>query len=318
MSELPQYVIDLVNDIAKSEGFNEFSTELQPGSNHGDNFLGVMTSVTISGARNNNGSLADDKLHLLCKLAPENPTRRKEFQSVVVFEREALMYNKILPLLTEFQREKGLSVTEGFNAYPKCYVAIADEANDQFVVIMEDLRPKGFTMWPKQQPSTVKQMFCVMEQLGKLHGVSFALKDQQPEVYNRLKDVKDLIRNFFKNEGMLHIMNVSMDRAIASLTNPEHQKIMEEMKANGVQIHFDCLDDGVCEPFGAITHGDCWNNNILYRYAEGVSCESSYLISLGMNEIHHFFSFLLPPFRQPIRSTFVSSTGRFPATHHPF
>lgn len=266
MSELPDYVLDLIAKIAKDEGFIDYKINLKPGSNHGDNFLGVMTSATITGIRNNN----DEQLHLLCKLAPSNSMRRQEFQSVAVFQRETLMYNKILPLLAKFQKEKGLPLDYCFTAYPKCYVAIADEENDQFLVIMEDLRPQGFTMWPKNKVVAVNHASCVVEQLAKLHAISFAIKDQRPKLYEELKEVKDLFGNFFKSENLVHAMNMGFDRAIGALENKEHVKIAEEVKENGRQLFQDCLTDGACEPFGVIGHGDCWTNNILYRYAEGV------------------------------------------------
>lgn len=267
MSELPDYVLDLIKNIANDEGFTDYKTDLKPGSNHGDNFLGVMTSATITGTRNNN----EEQLHLLCKLAPTNATRRQEFQSVIVFQRETLMYNKILPLLAKFQKEKGLLPGNGFTAYPKCYVAIADEEKDQFVVIMEDLRPQGFTMWPKNKVVPANHAYCVVEQLAKLHGLSFVIKDQRPALYEELKEVTDLLSHFFKSENMVHVMNMGFDRAIGVLENKEHARILEELKENGRQFFDDCLREGACEPFGVIGHGDCWTNNILYRYAEGVS-----------------------------------------------
>lgn len=271
MSDLPDYVVELLAKIAESEGFTDYKTDIQPGSNHGDGFLGIMTSVVLSGQRNNNSSTSDDKIHLLCKLAPTNETRRKEFHSAIVFIREALMYNKILPIFAKFQKEKGLSEEESFTSYPKCYEAIADEEKDQFVIIMEDLRPQGFTMWPKNKPVPANHAYAVVEQLGRLHGISFALKDQRPDVYEELKQVPDVLRVFFQSDIMLPFMHMAYDRAIAILEDQEHIDAANDIKAHTREYFEGCLKDGVCEPFGVIGHGDCWNNNLLYQYKEGVS-----------------------------------------------
>lgn len=284
MCDLPEYVLDLVDKIAKSEGFTEFSVDIKPGSNHGDNFLGILSSTVVSGTRvkANGEHVANDTLNLLCKIAPANPARRKEFRSVPMFKRESLMYNEIFPLFAEFQREKGLSGSETFCAYPKCYEAIADEATDQFVIIMEDVRPQGFAMLPKAKGTPLEQELLLMEQLGRLHGISFALKDQRPGIYEGLKSVHDLFMEFFENESMHGVVNGSFDRAIGVVMNEKHKQILEEQKTNYLKLYEQCLLGDVCEPFGVIGHGDCWTNNMLFRYKKGVSIDhcvqlSSYL-----------------------------------------
>lgn len=180
-----------MSKIAKSECFTDYKTDVQPGSSHGE-------SVVISGTRDSNGTKCVYKLHLLCKLAPSNAAHRKEFLAELLFAREALMYNNIFPMFAKLQEEKGLSKEECFTAYPKCYEAIADPENSQFVIIIEDLRSKGYTMWPKHKPVLVNHAHAVMKQLGRLHGITFALKDQRPDVYEELKQVEDLIHAFLE------------------------------------------------------------------------------------------------------------------------
>lgn len=271
MSDLPDYALDLINDVAKSEGFTDYTTELKPGSNHGDNFLGIMTSVTICGQRNNNDSTVSlEKLHLLCKLAPSNPIRRQEFRSVDVFRREAIMYNKILPQFKAFQAEKGLSDNDGFNSYPKCYAAIVDEEKDQFIVIMEDIRPKGFAMWPKRKTVLSEHSYAVVEQLAKFHAISFALKDQRPDDYAELKKLHDILSVFFYSGHMEAAFEKNLERTIKSLADADHIRVMNGVRGNLKKFFNDCHGDDVCEPFGVLGHGDCHNNNILYRHQEGV------------------------------------------------
>lgn len=281
MCELPEYVHALVDKIARAEGFTEFSVALKAGSNHGDNIMSDLCSAVVSGARvhTNGNCVSGDQLHLLCKLAPLSAARRKEFGSVAMFTREALMYNEVFPLFAKFQQEKELSVNESFCAYPKCYEAIADEANDQFVIIMEDVRPQGFAMWPKSTGTPLEHELLVMEQLGRLHGVSFALKDQQPEKYAELKQqLNDVIMTFFENDSMAMVMRAANDRVIAALDSDVHKQMVQDTSDNIEKYYGDCLLGDVCEPFGVVGHGDCWSNNILYRCKEGVSVNQHYLV----------------------------------------
>lgn len=273
MPELPQFVVDILDNIARAEGFVDFTYELNPGCKHGDSFLGVITSVLVSGQRKVNGTtVADGQLHLICKLEPADELRKREFQSNAVFKREILLYNKILPLLAEFQQEKGLAPADCFTSYPKCYTAIADDETDQFVVIMEDLRAQQFAMWPKDKPIQAGHAYLAIEKLAKLHAVSFALRDQRPAVFNSLiNGVGDLFQVFFKSEGMLQMLNSAFDRAIKVLTNEKHVRVMETVKESALPSIIQFLAPEASGEYGVIGHGDVWTNNILFQHNNQVN-----------------------------------------------
>lgn len=267
MVQLPQYVIALLDNIAASERLSNYTIELQSGSKHGDGFLGVMVSVVLNGLRHQNNATAKDKLHLLCKLAPDNPARRAAFLSDEVFAREVLAYNKILPLFAEFQREKGLTPGDGFSSYPKCYAAICDVPNNQFVVIMEDLRPQRFVMWPKDLPLTAQHMFAVVEQLAKFHAISFALKDQRPEAIAPFTQIDELLIQFFERCTMGKTMQSSLDRVLGVLTDAKHIAIAGELKLKMMDTLKECAGADAGGPHGVLSHGDLWINNMLFKYS---------------------------------------------------
>lgn len=278
MAELPSYITDALNKITIDEGFISFKIEVQSGSNNGDGYMGVLISIVISGTREVNGiESADNKLSLLCKTVPASVTRRKEFQTDPLFEREAIVYSTILPLFAEFQREKGLTAAESFTFYPKCLKTVFNLETDELVVIMEDLRPRGFTMSPRDKILSPKHAYLIVESLAKLHAVSFALKDQRPAEFAKLKELKDLLRLFCKTDSMLKYVYAGCDRATKGLTNPKHRQIVAEIRKNPLQCFERCLNDDVCEPFGVIAHSDCWINNILFRHDDEVGCVSTQL-----------------------------------------
>lgn len=269
MSVLPEYVVDLIHTISKSEGFTKYETKFANGSNHGDGFVCTMTSVTITGIRQIKNQLMNDEIYLLCKEAPPSQARRKEFQTDKLFKREAAVYNDILPNFVAFQRTKGLSEADGYFSFPKCYAAIADEEKNQFVIIMEDLRPQGFSMLPKQRPAPIDHYYLIVEQLAKLHGISFALKDQQPDIYGNLRKYDDIFRSYFKPDSSL-LELLGFERAMATLKDERHIAIVRELKEHTTEYFEDCFGNNAAEPFGAIIHADCHNNNILYEYIDGV------------------------------------------------
>lgn len=282
MFVLPEYVQEMLGKIANDEGLTEYCIESKSGSNATDGFMGALTSVVIRGVRNNNGHLAHDvTLNLLCKMIPEDYARRKEFHLDVIFEREALMYNRILPMLSAFQREKGLAKGDCFLSYPKCYAAVADAATDQYAVIMEDLRPMGFVMWPKRQPPPYDHMAHMVQQLAKLHSVSLALKDQRPADFAELQRLNDLWCPQLAGNGMKNMMNTALDKAVELLDSEEHVRLAKELRATNRETLGLLYSSSSFEPLGVVCHGDCWINNFLFRYEANVCAiqNLSFLIS---------------------------------------
>lgn len=122
---LPDYAHEIFAKIARENGFNNFSVEINPGSQPGDGFTSELFSIKISENK------STELLELVCKIAPANANRRREFSSDNLFKNEALFYQTLMPILTKFQEEKQLSRGDQFQSYPKCYGAIIDDENER-------------------------------------------------------------------------------------------------------------------------------------------------------------------------------------------
>lgn len=264
MEPLPSYITDLVNKIAKSEHFINYTVTVGAGANHGDHFSGQLAAILLEGNRANNGIIQQDKLHLLCKFGSSSADRREQFNTSAVFQREIYVYEKLFPTFAKFQHEKGLSDNESFLSYPKYYLGVADEAAGQFAIIMEDLRVKQFVMWPKSRPVPLDHVELFLEQLGRFHGTSLALNSQQPAVFEEFTELNDMMAIFFRRA--LPLFHVPHDMAIDALDDGEQIKLLLDAKANGPEYFENGFKRENFEPFGVIGHGDCWTNNLLFQY----------------------------------------------------
>lgn len=175
------------------------------------------------------------------------------------------MYNEILPLFVKFQRDRALNDGEAFTSFPKCYAAVADVQKEQFAVIMEDLTAKGFDMWPKHQTIPRDHLFMVVGQLARLHVISFAIKDQQPAVFEKFRQITDLIRGFFKSDAYRQYLESSQDRAIAALTNEQHIDWLKEFKTHTYETVASMLAEDACDAFSVVSHSDVWLTNLLFH-----------------------------------------------------
>lgn len=272
MRALPEYLPPILERIAEKENFVNFTINFGSGSNVGDNFSGDLVSAIISGRRKQKDDKeVDAELSLLCKLAPANAQRRKELECDVFFERESYFYNTVAPTFTRFQQERGLSEEDQFKAFPKCYEAVYDPENGICVIIMEDLRTKGFAMWPKQKPAPASYCRLFVREMAKFHAISFAMKDQQPERFEEFKKLNDLTNVYVKVPNKVEFFWNSCKRVIGALENENHKDIVRDIQNNIPAYVASCLGREAANRFGVISHGDCWNNNFLYRPNEKVS-----------------------------------------------
>lgn len=261
VSNLPAFLVKHLDEIAKSERITEYTVQHEVGSKHGDGFMSEMTAVTLVGKLDG----AEHRLDLICKRLPANATSQEEFKAHLVCERETLMYNTVLPLFEKLQRDKGIIEEDGFYAHPKCYVA-EFEANNvaESVIIMQDLRASGYRMWPKGRITTVTNVRLLVQQMGRLHGLSFVLRDQQPEVFAKLVAIPESVMPAM--ESFAGVFKSSYERAISVLESDVDRNIMRHMRDNFLQLMKNSLDLKLVGKTAVMVHGDTWNNNMMFKF----------------------------------------------------
>lgn len=248
-NELPNFAKKLLESTARDNGFRDYSVQIKSGSQAGDGFASEIFSIAITENK------SEKRLDLVCKVAPLNKNKRKEFMAEVVFDREASLYDKLMPIFAQFQKEKNVPEADQFLSYPKCYATIADIESEHFAIILEDLRPQGYRMWSKVKPSPIENVRLAMRELGKFHGLSVAMKDQRPQEFAEFKKMKDILKTAIQSENILNMFTSTFDRASSSLKSEDHKNIMRHIKDNITKYLDDCLNDEEADQFGVLCHG---------------------------------------------------------------
>lgn len=269
---LSNFVIDELDKIAKNENFLDYKIEQEPGSKHGDGFLAKMLAVTLVGKRKIGDQIVDSKLNLMCKLLPENLDRRDMFDSSSIFENEIYVYNEILSVFEQFQCEKNISIDDRFTEYPKCYATASDVEKDEQLIIMENLKPVGYSLWDKTVPIDYETVCLYMKALGKFHAISFAFRDQKPEVFNKISKIEEvLIKCFHRDNTMESMLLAAIDRGLSLIDQPEERAVLENLKINCKDETIRLLKQEAAGKFYVLGHGDSWNNNLFYSNEGKVS-----------------------------------------------
>lgn len=260
------YMDEAIRRIAVEQGFTPdlFSVDFDEETGiECDGFATFVFKVVVYGD--------DRKFVLWCKVPPNDDQR-----SLALFKREVFFYREILPAFYEFQAEKGICRErgEGFYSAPKCYLAHCDMEKDEpeAAIILEYDENYEKWDWDKFEPMDLEHTTLLMQQLGRLHAISFAMKEQKPELFEKFKQ-KDVL---VENNDLVTLMKESFDRGLTTMKTrfaAEQDKI-QRIRDDVFRELTACLDPVKNEPYCVVSHGDCWINNLIYTHDENNTARS--------------------------------------------
>lgn len=182
------------------------------------------------------------------------------------------LLTQVLPYFRKFEESKSVvSEEHSFTEYPKCYRTIDTELSEG--VLLEDLGARGFRIIDRyNEEVSAAHVYLVMKALGKLHAISFALKDQQPEKFKELSS--DLSENYIRrNERLLRDYLLKESHRVLNVFSGERDshflaKINKLFEKHPMDIAADCLEVERSGSATVICHGDMWQNNTMFKYDE--------------------------------------------------
>lgn len=205
-----------------------------------------------------------------------------------------------MPYFRKFEQSKGIiSEENGFSKYPECYQTLDADLSE--CIFLEDLNQRSFRIIDKSTEAlTAEHVNLVMHSLAKFHAISFALNDQQPEKFKEL--ASNLTEVFFQTEDNFFkdYFNKQARTALDTVTSAEdihfYNKVQKLLEKDAMNI---AIDDLNAENIGSavvISHGDTWQNNIMFKYdANGKPIDISILdwqISRCASPIHDIVYFI--------------------------
>lgn len=136
------------------------------------------------------------------------------------------------------------------------------------MLIFENLNSKGYRVWDRRLQLTPDHVRLVCATLGHFHAISFAMRDQQPQVFQNLtKAFSDMFLKFVCSYGFLKTILYRLGNARSALdpkANPVAVKKLEKFYA-GLEGFFNEIKESVDE-YSVILHGDNWVTNMLFKY----------------------------------------------------
>ncbi|CAH2053975.1 unnamed protein product, partial [Iphiclides podalirius] len=270
--------LEFLQDLLKEDHPNVLLKEFEgaPGTKRGDNYTSMVYRISLKGIKRKDDDNSSESWEssIIYKCLPESILRREAFKSDELFCNEVAFYNKIWPALSKFQSQWE-RVTHPFKCIPKCYLAQND------LVILRDLKQLGFVMPDRRQGLTIEQCYFVLKHLSHFHALSLAMKCYNPEGFYELLNIQDGISEvFFVPENVDYYRSYYTEAIQNAVAMVEEE--LQECKDKDLYLDkfrqfcsedtfFQTMMDMVAprEPLAVICHGDCWTNNLLFRYVDG-------------------------------------------------
>ncbi|XP_023012809.2 uncharacterized protein [Leptinotarsa decemlineata] len=257
-TELSETEKRLIKVIADQNGFTDYQVEAQPGAQKGDNYFGIITSVSL---KDKNKSL-----ELICKSAHSGEVFREKMPIHEQYVREIHLYESVLSEFKKFQEE--YAVPNPFVGFPKFYGKYIDENNECF--FLENLKKSGYTHWDRKLPMNSEHIKAVLAEYAKFHATSLAMRQLKPEMFKNLtENIKTHVFEKPDRNENDEMGNMFMTTAIKNALEivGDNSSLIEAVRR---------AESGLIEDFASedpsydivVTHGDCWCNNILFKYED--------------------------------------------------
>lgn len=177
-----------------------------------------------------------------------------------LYSNEIYFYDEIYKILSKFSEARG--VKDAFIDVPKCY-----GTSTKFVIAFENLKNVGYNIFGRKKVMNESHIAIVLKSLARYHALCFAFKDQERECFD---DISNKIYNYFyeaaqgDTDGFKKVVESTMKEFILELDTVKDKHISDKCQ-NSLQQLKKITEDQDNKHF-IIVKGDCWSNNIMFRY----------------------------------------------------
>ncbi|XP_026467668.1 uncharacterized protein LOC113371248 [Ctenocephalides felis] len=264
MEEFSEHVQVALKQLIAKSGINNYEVKLSPASKKGDNYLGTLYRVEIISTDNDK----DTKLNLICKIPSSDWGSEDNWQKIhIPYEREVYVYNVILKSFEKLQNDKNLNENQKFASYALCHVA--SDVNKKEFLILEDLHARNFVMFDKRKKMDFSHITLVAKGLAKYHALSFVMRDQQPEKFHKITQIDSAMYDMTGREAFYDLCDFGLKQALEAIDDggiTEFHENVKKIKDNCEEYMESCFNATGSENYRVLSHGDCWNNNMMFKY----------------------------------------------------
>ncbi|CAH0550242.1 unnamed protein product [Brassicogethes aeneus] len=246
-------VISYIETVLQEQHVLEGKVNVTGTSSIGDGYTGLVIFIVATGKKYGKEVKLDFALKHSCAL--------KEFREKIPIEfaynLETLVLQKLVPLYQKILLENNCTPLKCF---PKWYKTF--ESQNSNALVLENLKATGFVINDIKTPFTINHLNLLMKNYAKFHALGFAFKLRNPEKFKEIsneiiklhKGIMEFCYELYK--GWFKVLDNVLENCNETELLKKKRKITFEEVIN--------LTDYVND-HSTIVHGDCWNNNYMFK-----------------------------------------------------
>ncbi|XP_072749880.1 uncharacterized protein [Anoplolepis gracilipes] len=230
---------------------------IKPATNKGDNYASDMLRVSVEYSRNQNGCKIKENISVIVKFEPTTEGVRTTLIT------QARLFDTEIAMMTDTLNKMNKLLNSKYCLGGK--VLDVQEHNPRLLVL-EDLAPIGYRMACRQSGLDLIHSILALHGLARFHATSVAICEKEPKQKQRY------LRGMFCHghppelSGYFILSTTHLAREMANWPGMKKYadkiaKIADNIYQMGIDAAKYCEDD-----FNVINHGDCWVNNMMFRY----------------------------------------------------
>lgn len=252
-----EYLKSILQKYKKDEGLIITKLDIKPATKKGDNYASVMLRISVDFTlstvkKTEHGS------YILKTSHESDPFTADIMSQYDIYNTEMLMYEKVLPKLTELLKEIGDK--------DKIFADTIYVDYEHSAIIFEDLAVLKFVIPDRLVGMDEAQTMLTLKKLAKMHATAAVLNERKPGILTKLQ--KGIFNRetcgftpFF--EGVLEAC-ADFAGECASLGSYYKNKLLK-LKSHVMEYGARSFDPNEGD-FLTLNHGDMWTNNVMLRY----------------------------------------------------
>lgn len=224
----------------------------------GNNYLGDIFFIDASTTTENG---LEKTLNIVLKSSKKSQHLREIARINLVFLNEIFLYETVLPYLAQFQS----NIAKPFDNFPKFYGSFADSNLE--VIGLENLQTQDYYLWDKKQPMPKNYLNLVMVAYGKLHATSAAIASQNPQKFQELcNNSNELLSQWRGRKNRFDMFTNGIKEVYNLIKNNVEDQMAQKWLSLKDKVE-PTIKNFKENPnyFKVFVHGDCWNNNFMFK-----------------------------------------------------
>ncbi|KAJ8895511.1 hypothetical protein PR048_000847 [Dryococelus australis] len=250
----------ILHDSKKDSQISIRKSIIENANGKGDSYTSRLFRITIKSDN------PVEKNTFFVKVLPDEGILRDLIVQSSSFSNEIKIYRETLPQMNKVLAH---GAPQKFrNLGPECYYI--SSAEEPLVIIMEDMREKGYLMANRRKGLNLEHCLLVMKTIARFHASSIAAHA------DNASSIENYTTNLFFEESSEHFWKKYFKTTMITVAEVVRKwenfgdRFAEKLRARAESFRDDFVSvmSAKDDTFKVLVHGDLWVNNVLFHYDE--------------------------------------------------